>query len=100
MTVEQTLSERGNRYGDFKDHAYITQLLKRVKEDSPNGAGLKAYQEEAIDMIFHKIGRILNGDPDYIDSWHDIVGYAKLVEDILKEKEELKSWLNVKANIE
>lgn len=31
-------------------------------------------------MIQHKIGRILNGDPAYADSWHDIAGYATLVE--------------------
>ena len=40
-------------------------------------------------MIFHKIGRIVNGDPNYADSWHDIAGYAKLVEDRLN-KENLK----------
>ncbi len=43
-------------------------------------------QREALEMIAHKIGRILNGDPDYADSWHDIAGYAKLVEDELNEK--------------
>jgi hypothetical protein len=32
-----------------------------------------------LDMICHKIGRIINGDPDYADSWHDIAGYAQLV---------------------
>ena len=37
-------------------------------------------------MILHKIGRILNGDPNYADSWHDIAGYAKLVEDELSGK--------------
>ena len=35
---------------------------------------------EALDMIQHKIARILNGDPNYIDSWTDIIGYARLVE--------------------
>jgi hypothetical protein len=35
-------------------------------------------------MIAHKIGRIINGDPDYIDSWDDIAGYAKLVADRLR----------------
>ena len=30
-------------------------------------------------MIAHKIGRILNGDPNYADSWVDIAGYAQLV---------------------
>jgi hypothetical protein len=38
-------------------------------------------------MIAHKIGRILNGDPDYIDSWDDIAGYAKLVADRLRGNE-------------
>ena len=36
-------------------------------------------------MILHKLARILNGDPNYVDSWHDIAGYAILVEDIIKE---------------
>jgi hypothetical protein len=30
-------------------------------------------------MITHKISRILNGDPNYDDSWRDIAGYAMLV---------------------
>jgi len=31
-------------------------------------------------MILHKIARILNGDPEYSDNWHDIAGYATLIE--------------------
>jgi hypothetical protein len=31
-------------------------------------------------MVAHKIGRIINGDPQYIDSWTDIIGYTRLVE--------------------
>jgi hypothetical protein len=34
-------------------------------------------------MICHKIARILNGDPNYADSWVDIAGYAQLVADRL-----------------
>lgn len=45
-------------------------------------------QREALDMIFHKIGRIVCGDPNYADSWHDIAGYAKLVENRLNGKSE------------
>ena len=37
-------------------------------------------------MIFAKVGRILNGDPNYADSWIDIAGYAKLVADRLEGK--------------
>ena len=35
---------------------------------------------EAVDMILHKLARVLNGDPNYADNWHDIQCYAKLVE--------------------
>lgn len=86
IDIIQTLTERGNRYGPFKGHAEITQDLKdvidlhlnlRLKTLSPS-------QHEALDMICHKIGRIVNGDPDYDDSWIDIAGYAQLVADELR----------------
>jgi len=34
-------------------------------------------------MIAHKIGRICNGNPAYKNSWTDIIGYTKLVEQTL-----------------
>ena len=37
-------------------------------------------QQEALDMIFHKIGRIVAGDPNYADSWHNITRYTTLIE--------------------
>lgn len=81
--IDKILKERGSRYGIFKEHARITQDLKGVMRDSPNWSRLAQDQKEALEMVQHKIGRILNGDPDYHDSWHDIVGYAKLVADRL-----------------
>jgi hypothetical protein len=48
-----------------------------------NWSRLQPDQQEALEMIAHKVGRILNGDPNYHDSWHDIVGYTKLVADRL-----------------
>lgn len=38
-------------------------------------------------MIAHKLARIMNGDPNYIDNWTDIAGYAQLVVDILEQRE-------------
>ena len=38
-------------------------------------------------MIMHKISRILNGDPNYVESWRDISGYAELVVKELGETE-------------
>jgi len=86
--IDQTLAERGNRYGSFTGHARITYNIKRAMADSPNWAKLADDQREALDMVAHKIGRILNGDPNYHDSWHDIVGYTKLVADRLENGSE------------
>ena len=80
-----TLAERGSRYGVFAGHAQITQGIKRAISQG-NWSELADDQKECLEMIAHKIGRILNGDPDYHDSWHDIVGYAKLVADRLEKK--------------
>ena len=83
-TLDDVLAERGARYGTFVGHAEITQALKRGMELGKNWDTLSDDMREALEMIQHKIGRILNGDPEYVDSWTDIVGYAKLVEDRLK----------------
>jgi hypothetical protein len=111
-TTRAVLAER---YGRFASHALITQSLRAVfagdfdlaREFLSGGyAGretcvlqsvrdkaliMQADQREALDMIAHKIGRILNGDPDYSDSWRDIAGYATLVADRLDGKDEATS---------
>lgn len=83
-TIESTLKERGSRYGEFCTHARITQHLKQTMTESPNWATLDLDMKEALEMVAHKIGRILNGDPNYHDSWHDIIGYTKLIADRLE----------------
>ena len=87
MDINETLKERGARYGAFTDHARIVQRLKQViaEELKRLDKYIEADQQEALDMIFHKIGRIIAGDPDYDDSWRDIAGYATLVEKRLGE---------------
>jgi len=78
--IDKTLAERGNRYGEFNEHAEITQRIKDAMVDSNNWDKLDDDMKEALEMVAHKIGRILNGDPYYIDSWTDIIGYTRLVE--------------------
>lgn len=82
-SIDATLQERGTRYGDFGEHARITQNIKAAMVCSPNWEVLSPAMRESLEMIAHKIGRILNGDPTYKDSWTDIVGYARLVEQSL-----------------
>ena len=98
-SVAATLAQRGSRYGDFTDHARICQDLKEVmvgsKKCMPDITTQKELhyesgwnkltpvQKQALEVIADKVARILSGDPNYDDNWHDIQGYAKLVEDRL-----------------
>ncbi len=77
--VEETITERGNRYGKFSDGAEIMQSLKNVMRESEGWSKLSDSQKEGLEMIQHKIGRVLNGGPNYDDNYRDIAGYATLL---------------------
>jgi hypothetical protein len=93
LTVDNTLAERGSRYGRFADHATIAQGIQDVMRGHINWDRLDLDMKQALTVIADKIARILNGDPFYVDNWHDIQGYAKLIEDrlhmIVEEEQEL-----------
>ena len=82
-SINDTLSQRGKQYGNFAMQSAIAAVLKRAMRAGPGWARLKPEQQEALDHIQVKISRILNGNPNYSDSWHDIAGYATLVEQLL-----------------
>jgi hypothetical protein len=84
--VDVTLDARALDYGKFIEGAEVMQMLKRVVQVALNNRDktLAHDQAEAMDMIIHKIGRIVNGNPDVVDHWLDIAGYAKLVADRLE----------------
>ena len=77
--IDKTLTERGSRYGSFNDLAQISQGLKEAMRATPGWAKLTASQKEALEMVQHKVARMLNGDPTYEDNAVDIVGYATLM---------------------
>lgn len=79
-TTEALLAERGKTHGDYSDHALITQRIKRILLDQYKPIHTTIHRE-SLEMIAHKIGRILAGDPDFRDHWDDIAGYAKLAAD-------------------
>lgn len=85
--VDGTLLQRGARYGDFTDNAAISQDLKRAMSGCKGWSLLNDVQREALTMIAQKIARILNGDPNYKDNWHDIQGYARLAEERCKSSD-------------
>lgn len=82
-TITDTLVERQGTHGEFLDNATIAQELKLIAREGKNWKLLGYCQQEALDMILHKIARILNGNPNHKDHWHDIGGYAGLVEERL-----------------
>ena len=82
--VGAILDERHNTYGTFSGVADVTQKIKHCLTRGDSYHKLAPDQKESLDMIASKLGRIVNGDPDYADSWIDIAGYAKLVADRLE----------------
>lgn len=86
-SVNDTLEERGTRYGNYLEQ---TKISKAIRLELSNGLGNKDVstdQEDALTMIAVKLSRIVNGDPDYPDNWADIAGYATLVKDRLEGNE-------------
>lgn len=62
LSVEEILEARGKEYGDFVEHARITQNIKTAYKDSPNWNSLTPAMKESLEMNAHKVGRILNGN--------------------------------------
>ena len=75
------LNERGSTHGDFKENGAIMQTLKEAMRQHFGWDKLEPYEREALEMIQHKVGRILCGNHKFYDHWRDIAGYAKLVEE-------------------
>lgn len=78
--IQHLLSTRGQTHGDYSHHASITQRLKDCMGPHYEIHHTVVHRE-SLEMIAHKIGRILAGDPDFRDHWDDIAGYAKLAAD-------------------
>lgn len=78
-TVTEILQEREKTHGDYAEQAGMSVLLKDIIRNGLNWESLQSTQKEALDMIMHKVARIISGNPDYADHWDDIIGYATLV---------------------
>lgn len=92
--LQNILDQRRQQHGDFNVHASITQQMKSVMFAVSRYHMLSPIQQEALEMIVHKIGRILAGNPDHVDHWDDIAGYATLVANDLRKAsdDETSTW--------
>lgn len=85
--VDATLAERQSTYGNFEDVAFVTEnIMSVLGQVRVNGLSeLPNTHRMALYMIASKMARIVNGDFNHLDSWHDIGGYSKLIEGLIKE---------------
>jgi hypothetical protein len=86
--LNEILKERESTYGNFHTQANLSQTLKSIINQhyvSVHGEIMPNFMAESLAMICHKIARITNGNPTYVDSWQDIAGYSQLVVDILNQ---------------
>ncbi len=86
MSIEKTLKQRGAVYGAFSDNAETSQVLKQTMRQAKNWDLLSYAQQEALEMVQHKISRLLNGDHTYLDNVVDILGYTELMFNDMKGK--------------
>lgn len=77
--INETLAQRGSRYGEFADCSELSQKLKDTMRYTDGWTRLTYAQKEALEMVQHKIARMLNGDTSYLDNVVDILGYTELM---------------------
>lgn len=95
--LNETTTARQSRYGTLQQNGEISQDLKDRMRATPNWNKLAADQKESLDMIMHKVSRILAGDVNYADNWHDIAGYAKVVDERLVTDQALPAQLQLQV---
>ena len=76
-TVRPTLSLTP-AHGSYTDNARIAQNLKAMLHGEDAWAGLEPWQQESLDMICSRMGRILAGNPAHPKHWFGIINFANL----------------------
>ena len=86
-SVEDTLKERGEVYGDYKGgNVFRVNLMKLIQQryKDVHGEPMELEHEYFIYDIVLKLSR-LSVTPTHKDSWLDIAGYATLIKEALND---------------
>lgn len=81
VDITTITNDRAKTHGDYTDVAECAQVTKELWRSRAGYAKLSRVQRETLDMLAHKIARVLSGNPDERDHWSDIAGYAKITAD-------------------
>ena len=98
--VNETLKERGKVYGDYKGGSEFRANVMELIVDryaKVNHGGMPAIHMVYVYDIVNKLSR-LAVTPYHIDTWHDIAGYATLVEKALRKAEKQEQEQEVDAD--
>jgi hypothetical protein len=76
--IDAILDARQARYGGFRNNSEVAQKLKSVLTTHPAWESLDPWHQEALHQILSKVSRLIF-NPNYLDNWVDIAGYATLV---------------------
>lgn len=86
MKRDPLLAEREKTHGNFAAKTGLIQNIKRLLRFEPGWELLTPSQQEVLDMIATKLGRIMLGNPNEIDHWKDIAGYAMLIVEEIEDQ--------------
>lgn len=91
--VAEITTKRASVYGYYLHNAIVSQAIKSAMRNIPDpdneGIGwdsLPVDVRDSLEMMACKISRIVTGNPEYLDNWDDIGGYAKIVADRIRAK--------------
>jgi hypothetical protein len=79
--TQDILHERARTHGDYAAMAKTFDFWARTAINRAGIDKMNAGQKFAFMMVMVKLARIANGDPDYVDHWDDVAGYARLGRD-------------------
>ena len=86
--INGILNEREKTHGNIDEVGRVYRLLKESFYNGENDIDdYSPVQELVLDSIFAKLAIISCGDPNFLDHWLDIAGYATLAVNELEKNE-------------
>ena len=77
--LKEVLNQRQKTHGEFSEVSKTYADFIKILEKTGFFNKCEDHHRLAIDVIFQKLARILNGDMNFYDHWVDICGYSELV---------------------
>lgn len=82
-SIKETLESRKSAHGCFWESSNTCATLKRTMQSTPNWPLMEPAKQRALEMVVEKVTRILYGDHNFADHWHDIAGYVSLIDNYI-----------------